>query len=159
MFLIIAAIGFVAVIILFCCKVIPVVQAMLSCFIIIFAWFAVLGTAEQSDAWNETSSVSKPLRAVAYSEGATRHYLLSGTSEASPEFRYMAQEDDGHTALKTAPAETAKVFEDSEKPTVKVIQQELKNLWIAPFAVSAREVYEFHLPEGSVVENTAISLD
>lgn len=92
------------------------------------------------------------------SEVDGRSYFLGGGYVNEERVLNYVSSEDGAYRLDSARAYNSVIYQDEEKsPRVIVREWEGQNPWIFPFAVNSATTYEFHIPDGSILENYTIS--
>lgn len=97
-----------------------------------------------------------PLRAIGSSSTVQGEFFLgSGVVDGKRTLNYIAQED-GYSRLGQALAAGSRIFEDTDDPTVTEYTQWWSNPWILPWEFKTGHAWDFHVPEGAILENYTI---
>ena len=108
----------------------------------------------------DTAETTTELRAI--DTGSTikgRFYLGSGYINGERTINYIEQISDGdgtYSTVRQASAGSSRIFEDADQPTVTDYKFTFYKPWLFPGAFSENHSYDFHVPEGSVLEDYTI---
>lgn len=89
--------------------------------------------------------------------GKTFYLGRSYTSDST--INFITKGDDKAIRINNAPAQSSVIFEDNQKPSVTITTVEETREWLVPWNFSKRNSYEFHIPEGSVLENYSVDVN
>lgn len=90
-----------------------------------------------------------------------RFFLGTGTIKEERMVAYLRYVD-GYTELRSAPADRSRIFEDGgDKPYVQKWGTVIDNPVLLPFKSAWRfgELWDFHVPAGSVIENYTVEAE
>lgn len=106
------------------------------------------------------TSETYELRAISSSSAVQGKFFLgSGYVNGKRTLNYIAQED-GYSRLGQAIAgPSARVYEDSDDPTVIEYTFWYSNGWVAPWEVETGYAWDFHVPADSILEDFTITND
>jgi uncharacterized membrane protein len=121
---------------------------------LILAVTALISLATPPTSLERTSVQTVQLRAAESGTASGRAYVFRGYDSGKRVLNYTAQQD-GYSMLGRTYAADTKIFEDGKKELL-IIKTLKHRWWVAPFTWDEKESYEFHVPEGSIVEDFEI---
>ncbi len=112
---------------------------------------------------SNTDMTSTNLRAISTETTTEGHFYFLGTGviNGDRQISYITSQD-GYSQIATVDVDHARIFEDEEtNPHVDIYSFYLDFWWIAPWLTHADvwyDSYDFHIPEGSVVDGYNIDI-
>jgi len=96
------------------------------------------------------------LRALATSQSVQGEFFLgSGSVNGERTLNYIKRVK-GWSEVDSAVAKASRVFEDSTSPTVTEYFYYYDNGWVLPWKILTGYSWDFHVPAGSILEDTTI---
>lgn len=115
-------------------------------------------TALFSHSMGEQRTVTRELRAISTATSTDgRFYFLGGGYIKDRRVLNYIVKQDGYSSLDYEFASDARIYEDTEEPTVTQYYQYYGNEWITPWPLGHTYSVDFHIPEGSVLEDFSVT--
>jgi hypothetical protein len=107
--------------------------------------------------WKQVGTDTHNLTALGTNtQTAGRVFYLGRTYTSDGTINYITKGDDKSIRISSAPASSSVIFEDNQKPSVSITAVKETRDWLVPWDFSTRYSYEFHIPEGSVLEGYSV---